>query len=63
MISMKNDEIKSLTNKMKMVEKKSSIKLAENNYQIQQHKNKLTDLDKNLKQAKETHRLELTKFS
>ena len=33
---MKNDEIKSINNKMKMLEKKSNIKIAESTYQIQQ---------------------------
>ena len=44
MISMKNDEVKSLTNKIKMIEKKSNIKIAESNYQVQQEKNKIVDL-------------------
>ena len=44
MISMKNDEIKNLANKMKMIEKKSNIKIAESNYQVQQEKNKVLDL-------------------
>ena len=41
---MKNDEIKSINNKMKMMQKKSNIKIAQNSYQIQQQKNKYTDL-------------------
>lgn len=59
MISMKNDEIKSLNNKMKMVEKKSNIKLAESTYQIQQLTNKLQDSKKNIDRLKETHAAEL----
>lgn len=49
---MKNDDITSLTNKMKMLEKKNTIKIAETNYQIQQEKNKYADLQKKLEKAK-----------
>lgn len=51
-ISMKNDEIKSITNKMKMLEKKSNIKIAESAYQIQQQKNKFSDLEKKMQKLK-----------
>ena len=63
MLSMKNDQIKSLNNKMKMIEKKANIKLAESNYQIQQLKNKIQDADKKKQKEKEIQRMELTKFS
>ena len=57
MLSMKDDEIKSLNNKMKMIEKKSNIKIAESNYQIQQGKNKISDMEKKLEKVKESHLL------
>ena len=59
---MKNDEIKNINNKMKMIQKKSNIKMAESNYQIQQEKNKYADLEKKIEKIKETHQGELKKF-
>ena len=46
MISLKNDEINSLQSKMKMIEKKSNIKVSEVNYQLQQEKAKHADTQK-----------------
>ena len=62
-ISMKEDEIKSLTNKMKMVEKKSNIKIAESNYQIQQEKNKIVDMEKKMDKLRETNAVEASKHA
>jgi hypothetical protein len=56
---MKNDEIKSISNKMKMTEKKSNIKIAESNYQIQQEKNKVLDLEKKMNKLKENCQLSI----
>ncbi len=41
---MKNDEIRSINIKMKTLEKKSEIQVKENNYRIQQERNKYMDL-------------------
>lgn len=41
---MKNDEIRSINIKMKTLEKKSEIQVKENNYRIQQERNKYLDL-------------------
>ena len=41
---MKNDEIRSINIKMKTLEKKSEIQEKENNYRIQQERNKYMDL-------------------
>ena len=62
-ISMKEDEIKSLANKMKMVEKKSNIKIAESNYQIQQEKNKIVDMEKKMDKLKEINTAEASKHA
>lgn len=59
---MKNDEIKSINNKMKMMEKKSNIKIAENSYQIQQQKNKYADLEKKIEKIKQGQQGELKKY-
>lgn len=52
---MKNDDINSLNNKMKMLEKKSNIKIAESSYQIQQEKNKYMDLQRKMERMKDVH--------
>lgn len=49
---MKNDEIRSINIKMKTLEKKSEIQVKENNYRIQQERNKYMDLEKKMEKLK-----------